>query len=133
MTAALREGMRKHFAEFRFASYDGKASPWIFHHLYHVRGKKAGSRIKRNLRDNLLKAAKAAGLPDGFVAHDLRHRRVTSWLAKGANPVHVKEAVGHADLKTTMRYTHLAREHLRSLVPEEEKDPREEMREGPGN
>jgi site-specific recombinase XerD len=30
--------------------------------------------------------------------------------------VHVKEAVGHSDLRTTMAYTHLAREHLRSLV-----------------
>lgn len=48
--------------------------------------------------------------------HDLRHRRVTTWLAEVANPVHVKEAVGHSDLRTTMGYTHLAREHLKSLV-----------------
>jgi site-specific recombinase XerD len=34
--------------------------------------------------------------------------------------VKVKEAVGHSDLRTTMSYTHLAREHLRSLVAEEE-------------
>jgi site-specific recombinase XerD len=32
--------------------------------------------------------------------------------------VHVKEAVGHADLATTMKYTHLVREHLRALVDE---------------
>jgi site-specific recombinase XerD len=48
--------------------------------------------------------------------HDLRHRRVTTWLASGGNPVHVKEAVGHSDLATTMKYTHLAREHLKALV-----------------
>ena len=42
------------------------------------------------------------------------------------NPVHVKEAVGHADLRTTMQYTHLAREHLRPLVDQEPK--REELR-----
>ena len=30
----------------------------------------------------------------------------------------MKEAVGHSDLRTTMAYTHLAREHLRSLVDE---------------
>ena len=41
---------------------------------------------------------------------------MTLWLAEGKNPVHVKEAVGHANLSTTMRYTHLSREHLRSLV-----------------
>jgi integrase len=28
----------------------------------------------------------------------------------------VKEALGHADLRTTMGYTHLAKEHLRALV-----------------
>ncbi len=51
---------------------------------------------------------------------------MTTWLAEGKNPVHVKEAMGHADLATTMGYTHLAREHLRSLVEQEPK--REELR-----
>ena len=40
-------------------------------------------------------------------------------MAEEKNPVHVKEAVGHSDLRTTMQYTHLAREHLRSLVEQE--------------
>ena len=61
-------------------------------------------------------AARRAKLPLDFNQHDLRHRRVTTWLAEGKNPVHVKEAMGHADLATTMGYTHLAKEHLRSLV-----------------
>lgn len=135
MTARLREAMRKHFASFRFASYDGKPSPWIFHHTQDAlrrhggNRRKAGSRIRKKLREELGKVAERAKLPEGFVAHDLRHRRVTVWLADGANPVHVKEALGHADLKTTMRYTHLAREHLRSLVKEPEKSEREELRE----
>ncbi len=42
-----------------------------------------------------------------------------TWLAEGKNPVHVKEAMGHADLATTMGYTHLAKEHLRALVEQE--------------
>ena len=57
-----------------------------------------------------------AELPAGFLPHDLRHRRITKWLAEGKSAVLVKEAVGHADLRTTMGYTHLAKEHLRSLV-----------------
>ncbi len=40
--------------------------------------------------------------------------------------MHVKEAMGHADLATTMGCTHLAKEHLRSLVEQEPK--REELR-----
>jgi site-specific recombinase XerD len=56
------------------------------------------------------------GLPGEFHQHDLRHRRVTTWLAAGADVVKVKEAMGHSDLRTTMGYTHLAREHLKDLV-----------------
>ena len=41
------------------------------------------------------------------VLHDLRHRRVTTWLAAGGDAVKVKEAMGQADLRTTMGYTHL--------------------------
>jgi len=55
-------------------------------------------------------------LPDALHQHDLRHRRVTTWLAEGRDVVKVKEAMGHSDLRTTMGYTHLAREHLRDLV-----------------
>ncbi len=57
-----------------------------------------------------------AKLPAGFRLHDLRHRRVTTWLAEGKSPVHVREAVGHALLATTMKYTHLLPERLRELV-----------------
>ncbi len=44
-------------------------------------------------------------------------------LAEEKNPVHVKESLGHSDLRTTMGYTHLSREHLRSLVDEPERGP----------
>lgn len=72
----------------------------------------------KSLYDAFKAAAKRAELSPDFVQHDLRHCRVTQWLAEEKNPVHVKEAVGHSDLRTTMEYTHLAREHLRSLVVE---------------
>jgi site-specific recombinase XerD len=68
------------------------------------------------MRVALYAAAKRAKLPADFRPHDLRHRRVTTWIAEGQNPVHVKEAMGHSDLRVTMGYTHLAKEHLRALV-----------------
>ncbi len=40
--------------------------------------------------------------------------------------MHVKEPMGHADLATTMGYTHLAKEHLRPLV--EQEPDREQLR-----
>ena len=73
----------------------------------------------RSLRDAVRAAARRAKLPEAWHLHDLRHRRVTTWIAAGKDIVKVKEAVGHSDLKTTMGYTHLAREHLRELVDEQ--------------
>lgn len=55
----------------------------------------------KSLYDAFKAAAKRAELSPDFVQHDLRHRRVTQWLAEEKNPVHVKEAVGHSDLRTT--------------------------------
>lgn len=43
------------------------------------------------------------------------HRRRIS-----GDVVLVKETLRHADLRTTMGYTHLAKEHLRALVEEEQ-------------
>jgi integrase/recombinase XerC len=115
MTPRLLAAMKTHFARLRFASYNGKSSPWVFHHELSRRWHVAGARVK-SFRTSFDRAATAAGIPAAFHRHDLRHRRVTTWLAAGKDVVHVKEAMGHSDLRTTMGYTHLSREHLRSLV-----------------
>jgi len=115
MTDRLVRAVAKHTLQFQSQSYHGRRSDWVLHHVEDRRTARAGNRIG-SLRTSFKAACRRADLPDGFVRHDLRHRRVTVWLAEGKNPVHVKEAVGHADLATTMRYTHLSREHLRSLV-----------------
>ncbi len=70
-----------------------------WHHTKTQRHHKAGMRI-RSLYSAFKAAAEQAKLPPDFVQHDLRHRRVTAWMAEGKDPVHVKEAVGHADLRT---------------------------------
>lgn len=89
--------------------------------MFHVtRGKKRRGRRAGEYRGVVERAAERAKLPEGWRLHDLRHRRVTTWLAEGKNPVHVKEAMGHSTIQVTMGYTHLAREHLRALVKEPE-------------
>ncbi|MFC1662050.1 tyrosine-type recombinase/integrase [Gemmatimonadota bacterium] len=127
MTRRLREAVQDHFAQFRMAVYHGERSPWVFHHIKDAKTHTAGTRIRRKLRTQFREVCSTIKLPEGFVAHDLRHRRATTWIGDGKNPVHVKEALGHSDLRVTMRYTHLAREHLRSLV--EETDERAGLRE----
>jgi len=118
--------MREHFASYRFASY---ASPWLFHHTEDGKNHRAGDRIRRKLRIRLMEVARESKMPVGWVAHDLRHRRATQWIGDDKNPVRVKEALGHSDLRVTMRYTHLAREHLRSLVEDQDQDEREKLKE----
>lgn len=117
MSPRLTAAVKQHFARYRFAQYGEKKTPWVFHHTKTRRHHKAGERI-RSLYSAFKAAADRAKLPSEFVQHDLRHRRVTTWLAEEKSVVLVREAVGHADLRTTMAYTHLAREHLRGLVDE---------------
>ncbi len=117
LTPRLRAALRDQAARYRLQTYQGRRSPWVFHHLTDARGNRAGDRL-RSLHRAVRAAAERAKLPADFRRHDLRHRRVTTWLADERNPVHVKEALGHSDLRITMDYTHLAKEHLRSLVEE---------------
>ena len=115
MTPRLGTAMKDHFAACRFAAYDGTRPVWVFHHTRTARHYRAGDRIK-SLRDSFASLAERAKLPEALHQHDLRHRRVTTWLAEGRDVVKVKEAMGHSDLRTTMGYAHLAREHLKDLV-----------------
>lgn len=117
VTPRLLDAMREHFATFRLATYGGERTPWVFHHTRRRRNARPGERIG-SLRRAFRSACSRARLPDGFVQHDLRHRRVTTWLAQEKSPALVKEAMGHSDLRTTMGYMHLSREHLRVLVRE---------------
>ncbi|MCD7878947.1 MAG: site-specific integrase [Candidatus Gastranaerophilales bacterium] len=43
---------------------------------------------------------------DNFRFHDLRHTAATRMVNNGIDLVVVKEILGHADIKTTMRYAH---------------------------
>ncbi len=131
MTARLLAAMREHFAAYHFAAYGGERTLWVFHHDRTRRHYRAGTRIG-TLHVSFLSAAARAKLPAGLRQHDLRHRRVTTWLGDGKNPVLVKEAMGHADLRTTMGYTHLVKEHLRALVEHSQPATREKVARGSG-
>ena len=69
----------------------------------------------RSIRKVFARAVAAANLED-FRFHDLRHTAASHLMMRGASLADVRAVLGHADIKMTMRYAHLSREHLRSAV-----------------
>ncbi len=74
------------------------------HSTYVFTDSKGGARKHINMTFH--KAFQRAGLPD-CSAHTLRHTHATRLIQNGMNLYEVKEILGHADIKTTMRYAHI--------------------------
>ena len=119
MTKRVKEILKDHFAKYRMKMYEGQRSPHVFHHLHSHTRYHAGERIG-SLYRAYKNAVDKAELPEALNQHDLRHRRVTTWLAAGKSPVLVQQAMGHSSIEITMRYYKFLPEHLRPLVEETE-------------
>lgn len=63
-------------------------------------------------------AVKRAGikLPKGQMAHVLRHTFASHFVMRGGNILVLQRVLGHSDVKVTMRYAHLAPDHLEEVV-----------------
>lgn len=83
------------------------SSSYVFFKPDGSRFRDIGARFKRVL--------KRAGLPD-IRFHDLRHTFASHLVMAGVDLPTVQKLLGHRDIKTTMRYAHLASDHLRSAV-----------------
>lgn len=58
---------------------------------------------------------------DNFRFHDTRHHFASWFVMRGESRQALKDIVGHATLNMTMRYAHLAREHVRVEVVKTER------------
>lgn len=68
-------------------------------------------------------------MPADLRPYDLRHTRITRWVAAGHNLALVQKAAGHASIRTTMTYVHLVDDDLSVLVrPEPEPTVAEVLR-----
>jgi integrase len=71
----------------------------------------------KDARDAFRKAQKVTGL-DWVHEGDFRDFRATQWVKDGVDLRVVKEALGHADIHTTMRYAHFDVKHAQRTIAE---------------
>lgn len=74
----------------------------------------------RSIRTAFENAVTEAKLDD-FHFHDCRHHFASWFVMRGGSLQALKEILGHASLTMTVRYAHLAPEHLRSEVAKTER------------
>lgn len=71
-----------------------------------------------NCRDSFDYAVKMSGvkLPPGQKTHVLRHTFASHYMMNGGNILTLQRVLGHASLNMTMRYAHLAPDHLQDVL-----------------
>lgn len=97
ITPRLREALQEHAAAYRLKTYGGNRSPWVFHNP------RTGKR-RKSFRSAVEGAAKRGEVPEGWRLHDLRHRRVTTWLEEGHPIALVSVWLGHSTVQVTEGY-----------------------------
>lgn len=106
-----------------------RAKKYLNNYLFYFRSKflnrtklnsvflsKNGKSLTRAMINNILKKwSIVAGIKNSVTPHILRHSFATHLLEGGADLRFVQALLGHSDISTTQRYTHLDKHHLKEI------------------
>ncbi|HYJ37754.1 MAG TPA: site-specific tyrosine recombinase/integron integrase [Chitinophagaceae bacterium] len=82
---------------------------------YLFEGQGGGPYSKRSINNFISEAKEKSGIKKDGSTHALRHSFATHLLEAGTNLRLIQELLGHADIKTTLRYTHVSLKHLATI------------------
>jgi integrase len=82
----------------------------MLNQMTYVICKEDGSRVN-DVKTSFRAACKKAGLK-GVSPHTMRHTYASHLVMAGTNLRVVQQYLGHTNIQTTMRYSHLSKEHL---------------------
>jgi site-specific recombinase XerD len=103
LSPALLEALRAHWRRLR-------PTPWLFPGRT-PSGRRSLGALQRVCR----RAVRAAGFAKKVSLHTLRHSYATHLLEAGVDLVTIQRLLGHRDLQTTARYTHVTAPRLAGL------------------
>lgn len=77
---------------------------------------RSGTITQQYVNENLVKAARRAGIEKHVTAHVLRHSFASGLVSENCSITVIQRLLGHADLKTTSIYLHVNRADLEDAV-----------------
>lgn len=87
-----------------------KPQKWLFEGQ--AKGEQYSTRSAQEVFTNCFKKL---GLPKYISFHSLRHSYATHLLENGKDIKYIQELLGHNDIKTTLRYTHVSKKSLTKI------------------
>jgi len=105
----------------------------VYDLLAQLPGAREGRVFKtRSVRTAFENAVAEAGI-ENLHFHDLRHHFASQFVMRGGSLQALKELLGHADLKMTLRYAHLAPRYLRDEIEKTERRAQARAQEAPAD